>query len=186
MGAPPPWELVASEELQDCEVFRVKRLMARSPHTGAIHPFYGIHSPPWINVVPVTPAGEIVMIRQFRQGSREVTLEIPGGMVDPGETPAEAAARELREETGYGGGTLAPIGAVNPNPALFDNRLHSFVARDVEPVGEIQNSPLEETRVELLPRAALRDLLRTGAIDHALVVAALLWFLLEEEADGGS
>ena len=83
----------------------------------------------WVNVVPITAAGRVVMIRQYRHGTGEIGLEIPGGVIDPGEEPLAAARRELREETGYGASELAAIGQVAPNPALQDNRCYSFVAR---------------------------------------------------------
>jgi ADP-ribose pyrophosphatase len=184
MSEPPPWELVASEDLQDCAVFRVRRDQARSPRTGVVHRFYGIEADAWVNVVPVTTAGEVVLVRQYRHGTREVTLEIPGGIVDPGERPERAAERELLEETGYGGGSLTPLGSVNPNPALFSNRVHTFVARGVEPLREIRNSGTEETSLVLLPVAAVREAVETGRIDHALVVVALCRWFLEEEAGG--
>jgi len=144
-----------------------------SPSTGDSHPFYRIESPAWVNVVALTELDELVMVRQWRQGLRAVTLEIPGGLVDPGETPAEAGARELLEETGFRAGRMTSLGSINPNPALFANRCHMQVAQGCVRVAEIQNSATEETIVELLPLAALPDLLRSGGIDHALVVAAL-------------
>jgi 8-oxo-dGTP pyrophosphatase MutT (NUDIX family) len=180
MQDPPAWELVAREELQDCAVFRVTRSLARSPRTGELHPFYGILADAWVNVVALTPAGELVMVRQWRHGAARVTLEIPGGVVDPGESPAQAAARELLEETGFGGGRLEPLGSVNPNPALFANRVHTFLVRGVERLAEIRNGDTEETSVVLVPRDALPELLRSEAIDHALVVAALFRFQLQE------
>lgn len=175
---PRSWRVLREEHLQHCRVFDVHVATMESPHTGSAHPFYRIESPAWVNVVALTPRDELVMVRQFRQGSRVVTLEIPGGLVDPGESPEAAAARELIEETGYRAGHLASLGSLNPNPALFGNRCHMQVALDCEPAAEIQNSATEETLVELVPLASLPDLLQRGAIDHALVVAALYSFEL--------
>ncbi len=173
---PRPWRVLREEHLQHCRVFDVHVATMESPHTGSPHPFYRIESPAWVNVVALTPDDELVMVRQFRQGSRVVTLEIPGGIVDPGESPEEAAARELIEETGYRAGRLASLGSINPNPALFGNRCHMQVALDCVAATAIQNSATEETLVELVPLTQLPDLLRGGAIDHALVVAALYAF----------
>ena len=175
---PRPWRVLADEHLQHCKVFDVHRSTMQSPRTGDPHPFYRIESPAWVNVVALTASDDLVMVRQFRQGSREVTLEIPGGLVDPGESPEQAGARELLEETGYRAGRLESLGSINPNPALFSNRVHMQVALDCEPSAAIQNGATEETAVELLPLAELHPMLRSGGIDHALVVAALYAFEL--------
>jgi ADP-ribose pyrophosphatase len=180
MSEPAPWKLVEREELQDCAVFKVARLHARSPKSGAVHPFYGITADDWVNVVALTAHDEIVMVRQWRHGSQSVTLEIPGGIIDPGETPAAAAARELREESGYGGGTIVPLGSANPNPALFANRVYTFLIRGVAREGAIANESTEETAAVLVPRRELADRIRSEEIDHALVLAALLRFSLAE------
>ena len=177
-GEPPPWRVLREEHLQHCRVFDVHVATMQSPHTGTSHPFYRIESPAWVNVVALTPGEDLVFVRQFRHGSRVVTLEIPDGLVDPGESPAEAAARELLEETGYRAGRLASLGSLNPNPALFGNRCHMEVALDCVPAGEIRNSATEWTQVELVPLVELRRLVAAGAIDHALVVAALYAFEL--------
>ena len=177
-GHPRPWRVLVEDHLQHCKVFDVHRATMQSPTTGDTHPFYRIESPAWVNVVALTAAEELVMVRQFRHGARAVTLEIPGGLVDPGESPAEAAARELLEETGYRAGRLESLGSLNPNPALFGNRCHMQLALDCEWAGAIQNSETEETAVELLPLDALHETVRAGGIDHALVVAALYAFEL--------
>jgi 8-oxo-dGTP pyrophosphatase MutT (NUDIX family) len=181
MPLPKSWIHEEPELLEDCRVFRVSRAPARSPLTGEEHTFYRIDADDWVNVVPVTAGDEIVMVRQYRHGVRALTLEIPGGIIDPGELPAQAAARELLEETGYRGDIPEALGSVSPNPAVFGNRCHSFLIRGAEPVAAIQNSPTEETAVELVPTSALPDLVRAGAIDHALVVAALHAYSLREE-----
>ncbi|MCB9765280.1 MAG: NUDIX hydrolase [Alphaproteobacteria bacterium] len=137
--------------------------------------------PDWVNVVALTEDDRLVLVRQHRFGIDQETLEIPGGCVDPGETPAEAAVRELREETGYGGGALAPMGVVWSNPAIQDNRTWLFAMRGARRLGAPELGPGEQDlRVELRPRAALPGMLERGAIDHALAVVALQRFLLRQ------
>jgi 8-oxo-dGTP pyrophosphatase MutT (NUDIX family) len=177
---PAAWPEIEREPLADCRVFTVSRSRARSPHTGGHHDFYRIDARDWVNIIPITEADEIVMIRQYRHGECAVTLEIPGGIVDPGESPAEAAVRELLEETGYRcAGEPVATGVVNPNPALFGNRVHSFLAKGVRWEREIAGGETEDTHVELVPRADLDRLLREGRVSSALVVAAFHWLWLQ-------
>jgi ADP-ribose diphosphatase len=185
MPGPRPWTTLESESIQDCRVFSVRRVRAQSPRTGDAHDFFAIDSSDWVNVVPITSDGCVVMVRQYRHGAGELTLETPGGLVDPGETPVAAAARELLEETGYAAAEIVSLGAVNPNPALFSNRLHGFLARGAQRVREVQNESTEETHVELVPLAALREEVRAGRVNHALVIAVAYLFELDAGSVGG-
>ena len=184
---PKPWTVLATEKLQDCRVFDVHRSTARSPLTGESHDFFRIEASEWVNVVALTSAQEFVMVRQYRHGSDDVTLEIPGGIVDSGESPGVAAARELLEETGYRGSPPLQLGTVNPNPAIFGNGCHTFLIRDAERVQRIQNDgATEHTVVELLPRSELHSRILAGDIAHALVMAGFYWFeVTDSRSQGG-
>jgi ADP-ribose pyrophosphatase len=175
MVKPRPWQVIRTERMADYRVFSVSALRSERVGDGLAHTFVRIEAPAWVNVVPLTAADEVVMIRQFRHGAGVETLEIPGGMVDAGEEPRDAAVRELLEETGHRALEIEAIGSVNPNPALFANRLHTFVAHGCEPVAELANDLHEETIVELVPLRDIPALLRRGAIDHALVMVAFAW-----------
>lgn len=166
-----PWRPVRSRRVHDCRVFDLRQVRFAAPDGRDEADFYVVEAPDWINVVPLTAEGEVVLIRQYRFGVRDVTLEIPGGMCDPGEDPATAAARELLEETGYRG-RIEPLGSVHPNPAIQSNRCWSYVARDAVRVGDPEPDPHEAFEVVLRPAAEVPDLIRSGAITHSLVVTA--------------
>lgn len=177
MNEVKPWKRVRTKELADCRIFTLEEQDAESPVTGDEHSFYTIETADWVNVVPVTTSNELVCIRQFRHGNEQITLEIPGGMIDQGEDPAVAAARECLEETGYQCDEIIPFGELAPNPALFGNVLHTFVAPNVRRVGDVANTSTEHTEVQLIPMEQLADFLVSGEIDHALVCATL-WRML--------
>ncbi len=172
---PAAWSTIAEEAALTTRILTVDRVRAAAPDTQAEHEFVRLRSPDWINVIPLTDDEQVVMVRQFRHGTRAVTLEIPGGMVDPGETPIVAARRETREETGYEADGWSLLGVVDPNPALFDNRCHTYLARGAKRVTAIANEGAEETHVVLVPLAEIPDRIRSGEITHALVIAAFHW-----------
>jgi 8-oxo-dGTP pyrophosphatase MutT (NUDIX family) len=171
------WRELEREQVADCRIFTVERSIAESPVDSSPHTFHRIRSIDWAQILPITADGHAVLVRQYRHGSQRCTLEIPGGLIDPGEDPGTAALRECLEETGYRARAALPLGVVNPNPALFDNRLHAFYAVDVEPERAVQNTGTEVTEAMLVPVAELADLLVSGEIDHALVVGTLWRYL---------
>lgn len=172
---PRPWTQVAIRSERDYRIFRTRTLDVLDPRNGSPWVRTVIDAPDWVNVIPVTTAGEVVLVRQFRFGTWSNTLEIPGGMLDPGEDALTAAGRELEEETGFRPDRVTALGSSHPNPALFGNRLHSFLAEGCVKVHEGKQDGSEDIQVVVVPKANLPRLVREGHITHSLVLAALLY-----------
>lgn len=167
------WPLESQRYGEDLILFQARYDMRRHPQTGEVMKRIVLESVDWVNVVALTPDEQSVMIRQFRFGVGYTTLEVPGGMIDPGETPLAAAQRELKEETGYAGGSWHYLGAVEPNPAFHDHLCHHYLARDVERAGAQALTGGEAIRVELMPEGAVRHAVQAGELKHALALSAL-------------
>ncbi|HSM51723.1 MAG TPA: NUDIX hydrolase [Thermoanaerobaculia bacterium] len=134
-----------------------------------------LRAPDWVNVIPLLPGGEVVLVRQWRYGIAAPTLEIPGGMLEgegEGESERAAAERELLEETGYVARSWHRLGEVHPNPAFLTNRCGTWLATDLERVGPPEGDGEEEIEVLFRPLAAIPHLIASGEITHALVIAA--------------
>jgi ADP-ribose pyrophosphatase len=170
-----PWKILNSNIDADYKVFKARTDHAVSPRTKRAGEFYTLQSNDWVNIVPLTEDRRVVMIKQYRHGSRKVTLEIPGGLVDEAD-PKEAAKRELLEETGYAGSSVSLLGSTNPNPALFDNTCYTYLVEHAEKVKEISLDIHEDIEVELVPLTSVPPLLRDGTINHALVIVAFHFF----------
>ncbi|MCF8142757.1 MAG: NUDIX hydrolase [Deltaproteobacteria bacterium] len=176
---PKPWKVVTSTWDMSYRVFNLRTDQAVSPRTGLTHPFFILESSPWVNVIPLTPKQEVVLVRQYRHGTRSVTLEIPGGLVEDSDTPEDAARRELLEETGYVAEEMSALGWVHPNPAILNNRCYTFLALNAVFSGARHQDDREDIEVLLRPLAAVRRLIREGEISHSLVVAAFYRFFME-------
>lgn len=167
------WEKLGTEYLDDFLIFRIRADSSRSPRTGNVHRFFVLESPDWVNVIPLTAEGNVVMIRQYRHGTEEITLEVPGGMVDEADRdPSEAAARELREETGYEADPILHLGSVAPNPAFLNNRCHSFLARNARRVTTAQLDGAEDIEFVEIPLVEIPALIGDGTITHSLTITA--------------
>ncbi len=172
---PSPWTQVGVRAERDYRIFRTKTLDVLDPRNGAPYVRTVIDAPDWVNVIPVTTKGEVVLVRQFRFGTWSNTLEIPGGMLDPGEDALTAATRELEEETGFRPTGVIALGSSHPNPAILVNRLHSFLATGCVKVHDGKQDGSEDIQVVIVAKTELPRLVREGAITHSLVLAALLY-----------
>lgn len=172
-----PWSTVATKPLGDFRIFSLRSEEKLSPRTNLPHEFFIIDCVDWVNVVPVTPNNELVMIEQFRHGSNTVELEIPGGTMDASDaSPLATGVRELREETGYEGDNARIIGQVFSNPAIMSNRTYTVLVQNCRLQHPIQLDSGEDLVTRLVPVSEIPDLVRGGKIRHSLVVVALFHF----------
>lgn len=181
---PRGWQVQDQEHKGDFEIFSVRAMHARSPTDGETHTFHVADAPDAVTVVALTPGGELVMVEQWRHPLQRVTVELPAGIMEPGETPEQAAVRELREETGYGGGEPECIGCLVLNPSWQTTRLYTVVIRDARREGEKELDEAEDTRVCCIPVDEARRRVLAGEIDSAPIVGALALFSWRHEENG--
>jgi 8-oxo-dGTP pyrophosphatase MutT (NUDIX family) len=172
-ATPRDWPKLGSEYGPDLMICRVRYDTLTNPRTGRDLRRTVLETPEWCNVVALTPARRLVVVRQFRFGTASITTEIPGGVVDPGEEHGEAARRELREEAGYTSAKWSYLGCVEPNPAFHDNLCHHWLAEDCARTHEQELDGGEDIRVEELDLEDVRGRIASGSIRHALVLTAL-------------
>ena len=176
-----PWTRTKVETVGRYRVFDVQKADMLTPNgQPAPHPIYTFQCPSWCNVVAVTPDDTVVFVWQYRHGTDRLSLEIPGGVIDAGESPIEAARRELLEETGYAVDALEPLSQAYANPALQPNTQYSFLGRNARKVGDTHFDATEECELALVPVDDLAALIDEGVIDHALCVIAVERFLRRE------
>lgn len=174
-----PFRYGAGRELARTPIFSLHEHEAEHPRTGRVRPYVSLEVPDWVNMIALTHAGELVLVRQWRHGTRRFELEIPAGVIEPGETPEQAAARELREETGYEAERITRLGEVAPNAAYQTNRCYTVLAEGCRRVGDLILDEGEDIEVVLLTPAALRERLGGEAL-NSMVFCALFWWLQRE------
>ena len=173
------WRKIASEPGPNIRIMRARydtfeHPVSRKPLRATV-----LEARSWCLIVPFTDDGRLVMVRQFRFGVAEVTLEIPAGLIDRGEEHADTARRELREETGYEGENACIIGSLLANPAIMNNQVHTVLVENCIDKHELKWDEGEDILTRLVPIADIPGLIGAGKIRHSIIVAALQLFALE-------
>ena len=176
---PSPWDLQEDKLHADCRIFEVRKQKLKRRSDGVEGEFFVLNTNDWVNVLALTPDEKIVLVRQFRYGSKEQSLEPPGGVVEKGEDPIVAGLRELQEETGYVGDSPELLGVVRPNAAILSNRCHVILVKNAKQTAELNFDQHEELVTELYPVSELQEMVRKGEITHSIGLNSILMLLLK-------
>ncbi len=172
------WDLLGKKVLVETPIFQFLQYKLFDNNKNSTHEFYIIDSQDWVNIVPITSDNKIVLIKQYRAGTGEITIEVPGGIIDAGETPEQTAKRELEEETGYIAKKYYKISDVYPNPAFITNKCHYVIAEDVELLGKIHFDPSEYIETFTVSMTEIGNMIKKGEITHAITLNAFLFLHL--------
>ena len=158
-------------------LFQLRRERFRSNATQTSHDYYVMHLADAVNVIAITSDHRLLLVRQFRAGSKRDSLETPGGLLNPGEDPLVAGARELKEETGYAGDPPRSLGTVWSNPSLLTSKITTILIENANPVAATAFDDHEELELVTVPDSEIFSMIAGGRIDHALVVQGLLTWI---------
>jgi ADP-ribose pyrophosphatase len=177
-----PWPKRSSKFLGDFRVFKVRSDEKVSPRTNEVHDMFVLECPDWVNVIPITPDGKMVLVEQYRHGSNTIELEVPGGVMDKTDaSPIETACRELKEETGYEGENARIIGKVFPNPAIMSNSTYAVLIENCRHVCDVHFDSGEDLITRLVDVSEVRKLVADNKIRHSIVISALYHFELQKK-----
>jgi len=174
----PQWEIIEDKKVYETPIFSLHQNKVLPDCTNHPAHFYVLNAPEWINVIALTHDNQILLVEQYRHGIHETTLEIPGGMVDSGEIPSDAAKRELLEETGYSSDSWESLGKTSSNPAILSNFTHLYLARNCIESGSQQTDGHEDIEIHKMPLYDFLQLVSDGVVHHSIVLAAVTKLLL--------
>lgn len=172
---PPPWTRLASRTLLEDRWISLRADRLRTAAGAVLDPWYVLDYPDWVVAVALTPDDRLVLVRQWRHGAQTWSLELPGGVIDRADSdPVAAAARELREETGYEAEGWRHLYAAHANPAMQTNRLHVVLGTAARPVAAATPEPGEHISLECLPVPEVLAGIGRGMIGQSMHVGAIL------------
>lgn len=172
------WEKISSKYLVRAPWATLRVDTCRMPDGTVIPDYYVLEYPDWVNVIALTEDNEVILVRQYRQAAGEEILELPGGVIEKGETLEEAARRELLEETGYEFDKLEFLSELYANPATANNKTHCFLATGGKKTSEQHLDRGEEIIVELVSLERLKELVLNNKFGHALHTSGIFYALV--------
>ncbi len=173
------WKTIEKKLAGDYKIFDAYWIERELEKPAKKSKFVVLNSPRWVNIIPITKNMEVVLIRQYRHGIDEITLEIPGGLVEENESPAKAAERECLEETGYRGESDAIfLGENYPNPAFLNNVCYSYLWKNCEKITAQSLDKNEDIDIQIVPLDKAKNLILNGEIKHSLVLTAFFYYFL--------
>lgn len=175
---PSVWKKLESKQIANCRVFKVREDFVVNLESEKKASFFVVENPDWVNVIALTKEKTVVLIEQFRHGTENIILEIPGGMVDDNEEPELAAKRELLEETGFEAEEMIYLGKSYPNPAIQSNTIFHYLALDCEKTGETNFDEHESVTTKMFTLKEIPKLIADGKITHALAITAFYYLSL--------
>ncbi|HEY9550873.1 MAG TPA: NUDIX hydrolase [Prevotella sp.] len=168
------WKTLASDYLIKRPWLTARRDKVELPNGKVYDEYYVLEYPDWVNVIALDREGNMILERQWRHAAGIVSTEICAGVIEKGETPLQAAQRELLEETGYAGGNWAHFMTIMPNPSTMTNTCHCFIATNVERISNQHLDETEDIEVLFVPRSEVYTMLQEGQF-HQAMMAAPLW-----------
>jgi len=179
------WSLLNTEYLIRRPWLTARRDHLKLPSGVDMPEYYVLEYPDWINIIAITREGNILMERQYRHARQLIAYELPAGVIEDGETPLQAAQRELLEETGYTGGDWSHFMTLCPNAGACNNVSHTFIVRNVERTSSPHLEQTEDIAVFELSHKEVFELLQNGEVHQALM-SAPLWHYFYDLAQSES